>query len=77
MDASLLHHSHGGGLSLPNLDHNFVHTFYYDYDMAEAKNPFRLDYSSILYLYEVFKHLTMQWMVIWMHPYFITALEVD
>ena len=28
------------------------------------------------YIYKVFKHLTMQWMFIWIHPYFIRALEV-
>ena len=29
----------------------------------------RLNYTSILYIYKVFKHLPMQWMSIWMHPY--------
>ncbi len=32
-------------------------------------NPFRLNYTYILYIYEVFKHLPMQWIAIWMHPY--------
>ena len=44
--------------------------------MAEAKYHFRLVYTSILYVYTVFKYLLMQWMVIWMHPYFIKAIEV-
>ena len=48
----------------------------YHYDMGEAKKPFRLDNNSILYIYKVFKHLLMQWMAIWMHPYFIKATEV-
>ena len=30
--------------------------------MGEAKNPFRLDKTSILYIYKLFKHLLMQWM---------------
>ena len=44
--------------------------------MGEAKNPFRLDKTSILYIYKVFKHLLMQWMAIWVHPYFIKPMEV-
>jgi hypothetical protein len=51
-------------------------TYHYSYDMAFAKNHFRLDYTSILYIYKVFKHLTMKWMVICMQPYFIRAMEV-
>ena len=27
-------------------------------------------------MYKVVKHLSMQWMAMWMHPYFITAMEV-
>ena len=49
----------------------------YYYDMVEAKNYFRLDYTSTLYIYKEFNHIPMQWMVIWMHPYFIKAMEVD
>jgi hypothetical protein len=51
-------------------------TYHYNYYIALAKNNFRLDYTSIFYIYKVFKHLTMQWMVIWMHPYFVRAVEV-
>jgi hypothetical protein len=40
------------------------------------KNHFRLDYTSMVYIYKMLKHLTMQWMVIWMHLYFIRAMEV-
>jgi hypothetical protein len=32
----------------------------YYYDMVEARNHFRLDYTFILYRYKVFKHLPMQ-----------------
>jgi hypothetical protein len=49
----------------------------YYYDMVEAKNHFRLDYNSTLFIYKVFNHLPMKWMVIWMHPCFIKAMEVD
>jgi hypothetical protein len=28
------------------------------------------------YIYKVFKHLPMQWMAIWVHPYFINSMEV-
>ena len=77
MDLSLVCPSHGGGLSWLNLAYNRVNTYHYKYDMAEAKNHFRLDYNSISYIYKVFKHLPIQWMVIWMHPYFIKAMEVD
>ena len=28
------------------------------------------------YIYRVVKHLTMQWMPMWMHPYFITSMVV-
>jgi hypothetical protein len=44
--------------------------------MGEARNYCRLDKTSILYMYKVVKHLPMQWMAIWMHPYFIKAMEV-
>ncbi len=47
----------------------------YHYDMGEAKNHFRME-TLPSYLYKVFKHLLMQWMVIWMHPYFIKPMEV-
>ena len=40
----------------------------YHYDMGEAKKTFRLDNTSILYIYKVFKHPPIQWMAIWMHP---------
>ena len=48
----------------------------YHYDMGEAEKPFRLDNTSISYIYKVLKHLTMQWVAIWVHPYFIKPMEV-
>ena len=51
-------------------------SYQYNYDIAKANNHFRLDYTSILYIYKVFKKLTMQWIVVWMRPYFIKALAV-
>ena len=41
-------------------------------------NNFKLNYTTILYIYKDFKHLLMQRMAIsiWMHPYFIKAVEV-
>ena len=36
----------------------------YHYDMVEAKNHFRLDYTVISYVYAVFKNLPIQWMAI-------------
>ncbi len=44
--------------------------------MGEASNHYRLDKTSILYMYKVVKHLTMQWKTIGMHLYFIKAMEV-
>ena len=45
--------------------------------MEEARNHYRLDKTSILNMYKVVKPFPMQWMAIWMHPYFIKAMEVD
>ena len=67
--------NHGGGLSCW-IGVTIGYNPYY-YDMVEAKNYFRLDYTSTLYIYKEFNHIPMQWMVIWMHPYFIKAMEVD
>ncbi len=62
------HKTHGGGLSWLNQGNNWVRILPL-YVKGEARNPFRLDYTSILYLYKLFKHLLMQWMAIGMHPY--------
>ena len=44
--------------------------------MVEAWSHLTLDYTSISYIYKVFKHLLMQWMAIWMYPYSIKAMEM-
>ena len=51
-------------------------TYHYNYDLVETMKHFILDYTSILYIYKVFKNLLMQWMFIYMHPYFIKAMGV-
>jgi hypothetical protein len=43
--------------------------------MVEAARAFKLCSTSILDVYEVFKHLDMLWMGIWVHPY--TAIPVE
>ena len=60
--------SHGGGLSWLNQGKIWVQTLPL-YVKGEARNLCRLDKTSILYMYKVVKHLRMQWMAIWMHPY--------
>ena len=78
MDASLLHQSHGGGLSWLNLAHNWVQNIPLQLWNLWGKEPLQTGLNfHLIYIYKVFKHLPMQWMVIWMHPYFITAIEVD
>ena len=32
----------------------------YYYDVVEAMNHFRVDYTSLIYIYKVFTHLPMQ-----------------
>jgi hypothetical protein len=48
----------------------------YQYDIVDSRNLYILNYTSILYIFKVFKHLPMQWKAIWMHPYSIKAMEV-
>ncbi len=67
----MLYQCHVGGLSWLNLASNWCKTYHCNYDIDEARNHFRLDYTSILYIYKVLKHHPMQWMIIWMHPYCI------
>ena len=45
------------------------------YDMVNTKIHSRLDYTFILCIYKVFKHLPMLWMYIRMYPYAIIAME--
>ncbi len=49
----------------------------YHYDMVKARNHFIVTYTYIIYIYKVFKHLPMQWMVICRPPYFIKAMDWD
>jgi hypothetical protein len=42
--------------------------------MVEAANPQKLHLTTILYVYEVFEHLAMLWMGIWVHTYAFNTL---
>ncbi len=44
--------------------------------MVEAVNPSWLLPTSILDMYEVFEHLNMLWMGIWVHLYIVIPVEV-
>ncbi len=37
--------------------------------MVEASKPHRLHSTSISYIYNVFQHLDMLWLDMWVHPY--------
>ena len=79
MYVSLVHQSHGGGLSLIEHFLNLLITIGYkpyNLDMVKARNHFRLDYTFILYIYQMFKQLLMQLMVTWMHAHSINAMEM-
>ena len=65
--------NHGVGLSCWIWVTNGYDPYYYD--MVYDKNHFKLDYTSILCMYNNFKHLPMQWMAIWMHWFFIKAIS--
>ncbi len=67
MGASLVHQSHVGGLSWLNQGNTGYKP--YHYVKGEARNHCRLDNTYILYMYIVVKHLLMQWMALWLHPY--------
>ena len=49
----------------------------YHYDIVKARNHFIVTYTYIIYIYKVFKHLPMQWMVICRPPYFFKAMDWD
>ena len=60
MDATLVYQSHGVDLSWLNQGNNWVpYKPSYHYDMTEASNHFGLDYTSILNVFKVLKHLLM------------------
>ena len=70
------HQNHGGGLKWLNHGNNWVQTYHYNYDLVEVRKHIRLNYTSILYIYTVLKHLPIQWTVIQMNLYFIKAMGV-
>ena len=45
--------------------------------MVEAVEPFKLHITSMSYLYEVFEHLQLLWMGIWMHTHTVTTTDVS
>jgi hypothetical protein len=49
----------------------------YYFTMVEAVVPFKLDITSMSYLYEVFEHLQLLWMGIWMHIHSVTTTDVS
>ena len=48
----------------------------YNFAMIEAVEPFKLHITSMLYLYEVFEHLQLLGMGIWMHTHSVTTTDV-
>ena len=66
MDVSLVHQSHENGFRWLNKDDTGYKP--YHYDMIGAKSHFKLDYTLMPYIYKVFKHLLMYWIVVWMYP---------
>jgi hypothetical protein len=44
--------------------------------MVEAPNLLAVHPTSILYVYKVFQHLDMLWMVICVHPYTVLPVQV-
>jgi hypothetical protein len=45
--------------------------------MVEAVDPFKLHITSMSYLYEVFEHLQLLGMGIWMHTHSVTTTDVS
>ena len=45
--------------------------------MVEAVEPFKLHITSMLYLYEVFEHLKLLCIDIWMHTHSVTTVSPD
>ena len=45
--------------------------------MVEAVEPFKLHITSMSYLYEVFEHLQLLGMGIWMHIHSVTTTDVS
>jgi hypothetical protein len=49
----------------------------YHYTIVEAVEPFKLHPTSMSYLYEVFEHLELLGMGIWMHIHSVTTTDVS
>ena len=49
----------------------------YHFAMVEAVEPFKLHPTSMSYLYEVFEHLQLLCIDIWMHIHFVTTTDVS
>jgi hypothetical protein len=49
----------------------------YHYAIVEAVEPFKLHPTSMSYLYEVFEHLQLLWVGIWMHTHTVTTTDVS
>jgi hypothetical protein len=45
--------------------------------MVEAVEPFKMHSISMSYLYEVFEHLQLLWMCIWLHTHTVTTTDVS
>jgi hypothetical protein len=45
--------------------------------MVEAVEPFKMHPTSMSYLYEVFEHLQLLCIDIWMHIHFVTTTDTD
>jgi hypothetical protein len=45
--------------------------------MVEAVEPFKLHITSMSFLYEVFEHLQLLGMGIWMHIHSVTTTDVS
>ena len=49
----------------------------FHYAIVEAVEPFTPHPKSMSYLYEVFEHLQLLWMGIWMHIHSVTTTDVS
>jgi hypothetical protein len=49
----------------------------YHFAMVEAVEPFKLHITSMSHLYEVFEHLQLLYIDIWMHIHSVTTKDVS
>jgi hypothetical protein len=47
------------------------------YTLVEAVEPFKLNPTSLSYIYEVFDHLLRLWMGTWLHAHTITTTDAS